>query len=278
MDSKLYVKQGVAPEADVSEMVRGLHFLGLDSNPNPLNTYQENTALDGQLPIMTTYGKSIVTVRFWLEFGSYADYKLAKHDIHRIFSQRGILRLRTDVQPAMVQYVKPVPFEIAPTEAGSHNSEFSIAFENPSGYKYSLATSDQLPTGSNTELKEMGMNLPPEETTYTFKASTFKVYNPSDIEIDPYFKRHELKLTSHFSGGSMKVVNNTNGSEWSYNASASKSDTIILDGINTTRNGKPDSANTDNGNISLSTGWNSFSVSGTTDFELTFSFPFIYLD
>lgn len=278
MDGKLFVKQGVAPEADVSEMVRGLHFLGMDSNPNPINTYQENTALDGQLPILTTYDKSVVTANFWLEFGSYEDYKLAKHDIHRIFSQRVLLRLRTDVQPALVQYVKPVPFEINPTEAGSHNSEFSIAFENPSGYKYSLVNSDQLPIGSATDLKEMGMNLPPEETNYTFNTSSFKVYNPSDIEIDPYFKRHELKITSHFSGSSIKLTNTTNGSTWSYNVAANKSDSIILNGINTTKNGNPDSANTNNGNITLSTGWNSITVSGTTDFDVTFSFPFIYLD
>ena len=75
----------------------------------------------------------------------------------------------------------------------------------------------------------------------------------------------------------MKIANASNGSEWEYTKSANSSDTIILNGINTTLNGQPASANTDYGNLILDTGWNDFTVTGANSIDITFSFPFIYL-
>ena len=75
----------------------------------------------------------------------------------------------------------------------------------------------------------------------------------------------------------MKITNNTNGSEWSYIKASNGEESIILDGINTTLNGNPASANTDYGNIILDTGWNDIAVTGADSVDITFSFPFIYL-
>ena len=53
--------------------------------------------------------------------------------------------------------------------------------------------------------------------------------------------------------------------------------TIILDGIFTTLNGNPASANSDYGTISLATEWNNFTVDGADSVDITFSFPFVYI-
>lgn len=275
----LFVKGGESSEINVIDKVSGLTFLDLTSAPNPLITYQQLGGIDGQQALFSTFDVNTVTARFWLHFGTYEDFLLAKHDIHTIFSSRDVIRIRTGVQPALCYFVKSVPFEITPSEPGSHDAEFSIAFQNPSGYKYSLAKSNELPTGSDTALKELGMNLPLTETSYTFNTQSFNVYNPSDIVIDPYLQKHDLKIIIHASGNSIKVTNNTNGSTWSYNASLSNADTIILDGITTFKNGKPDSISTDYGNLTLEKGNNNISVSGATGInDITFSFRFIYID
>lgn len=273
----LYVKYGDEDEINVSEVVTGLKFLGDDENPNPLSTYLTNAGLDGENPITTTYGKTIVTCKFWLHFGSWYDFKLAKREINKIFSRRGYMRLRTDSEPYIVKYVKPVPFELAPTEDGSHFSTFSIAFENPKGYRYSYVRSDELDDNTPTGW-QLGMNLlSQEDMAYHFTSTDFKVYNASDIAVDPYGQKHDLKITIAFSGDSLTLTNATNGSKWTYNKPAIKSDSIVLDGIVTTLNGDPASANTDYGNIMLEPGYNSISVTGATDVDITFSFPFIYI-
>ncbi|BAP85952.1 phage tail protein [Paucilactobacillus hokkaidonensis JCM 18461] len=274
---KLYIKPEDADEFDISEVVSGLEFLGDDENPAPVNTYQQLTGLDGELDVSQTYDKNVINAKFWLHFGDWYDYKLTKHDVFRMLSSRKRLRIRTDAEPAIVKYVRVVPFEIAPVENGAHDALFTVSFDNPSGYKYSLARSDNLYT-YDAELWQIGMNLPNgEDLNYHFTTTNFQVYNASDVTIDPYWQHHDLKIICQFSGNSLKLTNTTNSTEWEYQKSATKSDTIIKDGITTTLNGSLASGNTDFGDIILEPGWNEISVTGTTDVDITFSFPFIYL-
>lgn len=281
MEPKLWIKLGnggddLADEFEISDKVEGLKFLGLDSNPNPVNQYSANQAQDGSgVPLYTTYANNVVTAKFWLAFKDYYDLKLAKHDLARIFAPRTTLRLRTDAEPGKVQYVKPVPYEVAPAVDGDTNIIFSIPFDNWSGYQYSLYRSDEF--ASHSDAWAMGMNLPKEAMMFTFSTAKFTLFNPSDVAVDPYFKRHDLKIAVNFSGDSLKLTNTTNSTEWAYTSKASKTDNIVLDGINTTLNGSPASSNTDFGNLTLEPGNNTIEVTGASDFTVTFSFPFIYL-
>lgn len=117
-----------------------------------------------------------------------------------------------------------------------------------------------------------------QKLVYTHSESDFKLFNASDIRIDPYYQRHDLVLKVNFEGSGLTVTNKTTSSSWSYSKAATKSDNIILTGISTTLNGNPASANTDYGNLTLDPGWNEITVTGATNFTLTFSFPFIYLE
>ncbi|WP_424349936.1 phage tail domain-containing protein [Latilactobacillus sp. 5-91] len=275
---KLLIKWGSAPEIDISEQIQGLTFLGDDNNPEITNNYQTNVPTDGSLLMSQSYDKSVINANFWLHFGDYYDLKLAKHDIYRIFNQKGYFRIRTDAEMGIVKFATAAKFEIKPIEDGAHDALFTIPFENPSGYKYSLARSDNL-YNYDSELWQVGMNLPNgEDLNYQFKNNRFKVYNASDIPIDPYFQKHDLKIISHFSGSSLKITNLTNGSSWQYQKPATASDSIILDGVRTTLNGQPASVNTDFGNLTLEVGWNDIAVEGATAMDITFSFPFIYLE
>lgn len=274
---KLLLKVGTQDEFEIGEKVPGLTFLSEDSTPQFINTYQDINGLDGSPFAYETLGKSIINVRLWLQFTDYTDYKLAKHEIYRLFGSRHLIRLRTNTDPAKVYFVYPTPFEIAIAKAGDHDIEFTIPFENPSGYRYSLFRSDT-PYTFDQEGWQVGMNLLTDGVpTYQFKTDKFRVYNASDIRIDPYYQKHDLKLICKFSGSSLKIVNKTNGSVWEYKKSSNGKEVITLAGIYAYRDNVSCTQDTDYGNISLEPGYNDIEVTGATSVDITFSFPFIYL-
>jgi hypothetical protein len=170
---------------------------------------------------------------------------------------------------------RPVSFDIKFVNDGSVDSLFSIQFEIPSGYKYSRARSDAI----DSETVSFGMNFELTDTpVYKHTATNFKIYNPSDIAIDPYYQHHDLALLIKFSGNSYQITNKTNGTSYKYNKAIKSSDNLILNGLATTLNGQSDSLNSDFGYLKLEKGWNDIMVSGATSHETTFSFPFIYID
>lgn len=271
------IKVGDQPEIDVSEISPMLDYLGDDSSPALTNTYQDNAGVDGSIYQYSAFGRNIVTAKFLLHFNDWYDFKLAKHDIYRVFSTKQLIRIRTDTEPAIVKFVRPAIFDINPVSDGAHDAPFSIPFENPSGYKYSYLTSDN-PYLYETEGWQIGMNLPNgEDIDYHFNTPNMRVYNASDIAVDPYYQRHQLKIIVKFKGSSFQLTNRANGSSWKYNVSSNGQQTIILDGINTSLDGTPASANTDFGNLVLEPGWNDIVAKGATALDVTFSFPFIYL-
>lgn len=276
MVPKLYLKTESSDEVDVSKVVKGLIYLGDDESPTIASTYQQNVSKDGQILQSLSYDKNVINAKFGLRFGNWYDFKLAKHEIYKLFSQREVMRIRTDAEPAIVKYVVPATFDVTPIEEGSNTAVFTIPFENPSGYKYSLLRSDSLYT-FDEDGWQFGMNLPSEDLTYTHNESEFKIYNASDIKIDPYYQNHDLVIKLNFEGQSLTITNKTTNTSWSYNKPSKKTDNIVLNQLSTTLNGEPASVNTDYGNLTLEPGWNEIKVSGATDFQITFSFPFIYL-
>lgn len=251
--------------------------MGDTESPVLTNTYLDNTGTDGSTIAYSSFDKNTVSAKFWLHFGDWYDFKLVVHEVYRLFMTKQLIRIRTDAEPAIVKYVRTMPFEITPIEDGAHDALFTIPFDNPSGYKYSLARSNNLYT-YDAELWQLGMNLPNgEDLNYHFTTTSFRVYNASDIAIDPYYQRHDLQIICKFSGNSLKLTNTTNGTEWEYQKAATKTDAIVKDGIHTTLNGEPASGNTDFCDIILDPGWNDISATGATDIDITFSFPFIYI-
>lgn len=273
---QLYLKIGDDPEFNIADKVQGLRYLGDNSTPTISNSYLDVAGVDGSQFIYSTFSRYQIAANFFLRFTDWQDFKLAKHQFYRLFGQRKIIRMRTDVESSIVRFVYPNLPEIKPSQDFAHDALITMNFDNPSGYRYSLYRSNSIygfKTG-NLQFGELGLDSAPN---YHFTTNSFKLFNPSDIAIDPYGQKHDLQVVCHFSGNSMKIANASNGSEWEYTKPANSSDTIILNGINTTLNGQPASANTDYGNLILDTGWNDFTVTGANSIDITFSFPFIYL-
>ncbi|MDN7145263.1 phage tail family protein [Liquorilactobacillus mali] len=275
----LKLKIGDADEVDVSDVVSGLKFLGDTESPAFTNNYMTDTTSDGSIFSYSAFNKNTINARFSFKFSSWTHFKLILHDIYKLFMNRELMRMRTDSEPTVVKYVRSMPFDIAPMEDGSHDATFTIPFENPSGYKYSLVNSDVLKTYSTGVWANYGQNLPyNEDTQYTFsKQHSFKVYNASDIAIDPYYQHHELSIIIKHVGTGFTITNKTNGTSYTYFGTMTSGDELILQGLSTYKNGVIDSNNSDYGYLKLETGWNEIKVTGASDATITFSFPFIYI-
>lgn len=274
----MWIKVGDQPEINVEDIAQNLEYLSESSSPAIANTYTDSAGIDGSQYNYSTFSRNVVTANFVLHFSTWYSFELAKHDIYRIFSTKQVIRIRTDSSPAVVRYVRSAPFEIKPISDGSHDATFSIPFENPSGYLYSLVNSDILKEyGQNAW--QYGENLPNgKDLQYQFVDQTqLSVYNASDIPIDPYFQRHELKIIIKHSGGGFTLENKTTGDVYEYHGNMNSNDTLMIDGINTYLNGKLNDNQTNYSYLSLAIGWNDIRVAGTADMDITFSFPFIYL-
>lgn len=275
---KMWIKIGDNNEVDVESITSNLKFLGEESSPVLTNNYTDGVGTDGSQFNFATFNKSTVNAKFWLRFSDYYDLKLSKHDIYSFFSNKQLMRIRTDANPAKVMFVRARNFEIAPTESRALDASFTIPFDNPSGYLYSLVNSDVLKEYGQ-EAWQYGQNLPNgKDLQYQFiDQSEFQVYNASDITVDPYFQRHQLKIIIKHSGGGFGITNETTGDAYRFNGSMRSSDTLMIDGINTYLNGKLADNQTNYGYLSLEPGWNDIKITGAVDLDITFSFPFIYL-
>lgn len=266
------------PEITNRDISSGLEYLGWENTPAITNSYTDNQGLDGSVYDSTVFSRSVINARFLLHTSGHYNMQLARHDIYKIFGTKDLFRIRSDSSPAKVAFVRASSFDITPAKEGSKQALITIPFDNPSGYLYSLYPSDT-PYLYSTNGWQLGMNLPNKENlSYSFNKNEFRVYNASDLKIDPYFQKHDLKITMTYEGDSLQLINKTNNSNWKITKELKRNEVVTLDGINTYINGKPASTYTDFGNITLDTGWNDIKVIGATYSNITFSFPFIYLD
>lgn len=276
MRNLLYLKHDGDPELASNQITEQLTFLGLTEAPSIVHNYREETMHDGQIWNYSRYGQTTVTAKFLLQYTDHVDFKLAKHAIYRALMQKGIYRLRTATEPNVVRYCRVNNFTIEPEAGTSNYVTFDVPFDNPRGLKYSKLYSDQM---DEDQLREFGLNFGDEyQLSYHFAGQTsFKVFNASDITVDPYGQDHALKITMRHNGGAFGLKNTTTGTTWNYKQSLGSGDTLVLDGIRTLKNNQPDSASTDYQWLTLAPGWNQIEVTGASDLDVTFSFPFMYL-
>ena len=276
-DPKLYLKIGDNDEFEVHDEIPELKFLGDTYTPIKTNTFQNFNGVDGSLFNYTSVDKNTITLKFRLDYNNYYDLKALRHKVYDLLMQKDIYRLRTDAEPFMVKFCYAVGFDIDPAVEGGNTALITLAMDNPSGYLFSLKTSDQ--QEDIWDDYPLGWHIPVfSPADFTFEnTNTFQVYNPSSKVIDPYYNKDTLKFLFQFQGNSFKLTNQTNGSTYSLNKPSRYNNTIVVDGLATLIGSTVCTNYTDYDNIILDRGWNKFKVVGASAFSITFSFPFVYL-
>lgn len=277
MDEK-WVKIIDGNEEVILTDIPGLKFLSFETeNVETRVSSIEIPGVDGILMSPSSFGPYKISLRFFYRGIDYKDYILIKQKL------RGTLFRRTPyyiVISRMPGIKYPVYCEEnAITDIGQQYGEFEITFNVYKGYSESLLTTDEMSLGNHTEW-QFGNNMIAfdESDNYHHRTKTFRIYNGSDDIIDPTL-HHILNITIHTNApNGFKLRNRKTGDVFEYYGSLLYTDTFMLKGVYPVVNGKRVGADTNNSWITLEKGFNDFIVTGDgiTDFDITFSFPFIY--
>ncbi|USS86500.1 phage tail family protein [Fructilactobacillus cliffordii] len=276
---QLYVMYDGQTEFNIRDKLPFAEFMGIDeATPSQANTYNEVPTQDGSRFLSSTIQKNTVNVRIHVHFTTYADLKNKQDALRAFFYRKGLFRLRTSAQPDVVWFVRNVTFPAQPIADGANDIRVTIPMENPSGYRYSRY--DSLSQADLWDDYNFNSNFPiATADDFIFKnESNFDIMNPSAVSIDPFTQRHPFSMFLKWTGGSIEVVNETNGTNYSYSAGKDSNNLVELRGCNTFNNGTAANQNTNFGYIKLETGWNHFKVmTSSSHFSVRFKFPFIYV-
>ncbi|WP_338230944.1 phage tail domain-containing protein [Lactiplantibacillus paraxiangfangensis] len=272
---KLFIQIGDDTEFEISERVRGAHFLTLKVGaPQSLTNYRTQIGVDGSQQLGDfTYGPLPISADFYLEATDHYDYRLACGDLYDVLFNRKLIRIRDDLEPGKCAYVYAKPFE--QTKLNYAESTFTVEFEAPSGFRQSVINSDQLAGFSESLQFGQGLQLLDDPPSYQFNKDYFLVYNYGSIPIEPLKKQHTLNILMNLTG--TPVLRNTmNDSKVTFSQKVVTNDTVLLKGPKAFINGKPVGSKV-TGNLWLSTGMNTIEVTGCTSIDsIIFSFPFLY--
>lgn len=275
----LKIKIGSSEEIEANTITPNLSFLELDSAPQFGNSYQQITGVNGSIYTAGQFNKSTLNLKFVCYFNNWKDFDLAKHDIYRTFLTKEIIRVRCSTAPNKVYYCRSNQFEMQIKKVGYGGVVFTVPLDNPSGLAYSICNSDEFNNLERYDSWSYGMNIPNNyPLQYHFSnTNNFTVYNPSDVDINPYLQNDKLSIQVKFKGNNITIKNNTNSSNWTYKKSGNGNDTILINGVNSSINGSPCSKDTNFGHIQLDKGANDIVISGAETSDITFSFPFVYI-
>lgn len=276
MAAILLLKIGNEPQFELSQKIPQVEFLSATDTPDISNNYNQYTAVDSSFFNFSTINQNTYTVKLMMHFSDYGEYKSLRYDIYKLFLRKDYIQVQTDSEFPFIRNIRAVGFDIEPFSDGAHSAIITIPFENPSGFKFSRKKSDE--QDDLWDYFPIGWDIPEfVPGQFEYKNTKFKVYNPSNVVIDPYYQKSDLKIFIKFKGKSIELLNETNNSNWTLNRSSDGTNQIVLNGINTTFDNTPCSQNTNFGNISLDKGWNQIQVNGATELDIRFSFPFTYV-
>ncbi|MFJ7665604.1 phage tail domain-containing protein [Lysinibacillus sp. NPDC097195] len=114
-----------------------------------------------------------------------------------------------------------------------------------------------------------------EDLQYKFTTNDFTVKNLGNVKIDP--RESELKITVKATATSyFEIKNVSTGEVFRFNGTLTATDTLVLNGIHTYKNGANAILNTNKKLLTVAPGNNVFSVSGGTIQSIEFDFRFLY--
>ena len=274
-DVEVYIKKGNRPEVALSKVMdSNFHVLTSDvSSPQINTTYQTMSGSDGVRFENATFQLSTLTMECLILGHTRNQSRLIKAEVYRQFYSRTPVQLRTSLEPAKAMYVMPRPSDIR-FENGYAAASFTMIFDVLEGYRHTPFRSDEI--AKHLDKLQYGMNLDVENLpTYSFSADKFKVFNPSDITVDPYAQHHSLVISVEGVGRDFKITNTTNKTSITVNETLDKGQVYKLDGIQSSI-GTKTNLKTDWGHIVLERGDNNIEITGLNGVKATFSFPFLY--
>ncbi|WP_419955943.1 phage tail family protein [Neobacillus niacini] len=232
------------------------------SSPEYRNHYEEVEGADGVLDLGTTIGARNLSGKFVFSADDIMNYTKMRNEVFRIFLSKESFYLIDDREPNRRWEVK-CNTTFKPDQI-LHHGLFELDFICAKGLAESVNTSLE------TQIVQVSGS---PIVKYKHTTTSFEILNDGDETVNP--RKFPLVITYKGDSTNLKIKNVTTGDEWSYTGSSTTSNTIVLDGIRSTKSGLSIFRNTNHKLITLAPGWNEFVLTGTSGaFEITFDFRF----
>lgn len=254
------------------------HFLESEITEVDTRTIeQEIEGVDGVLVGTNTFGSFELTLKFYYDGIDNSDLILFTEKIKRIVHARNAMYVVHSEMPGRKYAFNSAKIEWE--KITNSDITFSIIFNCFKGYSESYLKTDEMSLSNHHDWQFGNGILAFDETDdFHHRTKNFRIYNGSDDIVDPTL-RHTLNIVVHANAPKgFKIRNITTGDVFEYTGSLVYTDSFMLKGVYPVKNGSRVGVNTNMGWITLDKGFNYFVIEGESlsDFDITFSFNFIY--
>jgi hypothetical protein len=228
---------------------------------------------DGAIDLGAVYDLRQLRGSFFMSAADSVDFALLRNEIFRIFAGAEAFYLIDSREPGKRWKVRSNGFSVE--QLNATKGRFDVDFTAQTPYAESIGTSLD-PLTFDSDLWQIGQGIIDDGLEYTHTTSTFRIYNLGDTTVNP--RQHPLVITYTGASTHLKIKNVTTGEEWTYTGTTTASDSVVLDGVRSTKNGLSIFRDTNRKVISLVPGWNDFAITGASgSFSMNFDFRFYYL-
>ena len=240
-------------------------------SPIPRHYKEDVEGRDGHIDLGTTFEGRTMRCTFMLKAVDKFDYVLLRDEVFRLFNARQHFFIIDKYEPRKRWFVKTAEM-FTPERVNIRTGRLEIEFISSSAYAESYGTTLD-PFTFTAEKWQVGQGVISEDLVYAHNTTSFRIYNGSDIPINP----REIPLKIKFQGAStnLRIRNNTTGDEWAFTGTSGANETIVLDGVRSLKNGLTIFGQTNRKLITLERGWNDFTITGASgSFLISFDFRF----
>lgn len=242
-----------------------------------INHVTENVdGMDGSLFLESSFGDRVISVELLYISQDIFDFYLIRDEVNALFARKESFYIIFKNEPYKRYKVRlNSAFELEPNQ---FMNSFVVEFICENIFAESIGTSLQVADKTwDSGVHAWNNSITWDDTlSYTFNSSNFNVKNLGNVVIDP--RQHELEITLRGSFSSNVTIRNvTTGDIYTYSGSLATSDTLVLKGVQSFKNGASVFRNTNKRLLTLAVGDNNFVIEGGTVSSISFNFRFLYL-
>jgi len=229
---------------------------------------------DGLLFLETTFDSRVITVEFLYESYDIYDYYLLRDEINALFTRKESFYIIFKNEPYKRYLVKlNQSFNVEPNQ---YMNSFTVEFTCVNIFAESVATTASDKEWDINKWAWNGNITWEDDLKYKFNTNAFNVRNLGNIDIDPRQSDLTITLKGSFSSN-VTITNTINSDTYVYNGALTPTDTLVLKGVQSFKNGTSVFKDTNKKLIRLNKGDNTIVISGGTVSSVDFDFRFLYL-
>lgn len=241
------------------------------------NIEHTTSTVDGRGEIIThsMLSNRTISVEFLFKTQDIRDYYMLRDEINGLMARTEPFYIKFKRERYKRWKVKLANgFQMPPKP---HMGTFTVDFITVDKYAESVGTSLQLAQYNfDSDLWGFGSNIDVDQTyQYKFSENQFVIQNIGNVNIDPRESNLEIIVKAN-AASFLRITNWWTGDVYEYHGTLTSTDTLVLTGIRSLKNGMSVFGDTNGNLITVRAGHNYFTVEGGNVIDIQFNFRFLY--